>query len=143
MIQIFSYSALSYMEFKYQKTLTTTKLGFSGHVYRLITGSTVDVTAVVCNYILDTVKVPSRALPSGSREAGRDWPPHREPEDCSSHTLLHASLSGGWGEGRIIYHGVTQAIFYVFDVNHGQMQLGTIFQNLKSLTMKETNEPCL
>lgn len=70
MIRIFPYSAIPFMEFEHYKTLTTAKPGFSGHVYRLITGSTADVTAVICTYLLATVKVPSRALPTGPREAG-------------------------------------------------------------------------
>ncbi|XP_060141860.1 DNA replication ATP-dependent helicase/nuclease DNA2 isoform X1 [Globicephala melas] len=57
MIRIFPYGAIQFMAFEHYKTLITTKLGVSGHVHRLMAGSMAGMTAVICTYPLDMVRV--------------------------------------------------------------------------------------
>ncbi|KAF6109577.1 hypothetical protein HJG60_010845 [Phyllostomus discolor] len=57
MIRIFPYGAIQFMAFEHYKTLITTKLGISGHVHRLMAGSMAGMTAVICTYPLDMVRV--------------------------------------------------------------------------------------
>ncbi|KAF4018865.1 hypothetical protein G4228_010953 [Cervus hanglu yarkandensis] len=57
MIRIFPYGAIQFMAFEQYKTLITTKLGVSGHVHRLMAGSMAGMTAVICTYPLDMVRV--------------------------------------------------------------------------------------
>lgn len=57
MIRIFPYGAIQFMAFEHYKTLITTKLGVSGHVHRLMAGSLAGMTAVICTYPLDMVRV--------------------------------------------------------------------------------------
>ncbi|OBS78951.1 hypothetical protein A6R68_18637 [Neotoma lepida] len=45
------------MAFEHYKTFITTKLGVSGHVHRLMAGSMAGMTAVICTYPLDVVRV--------------------------------------------------------------------------------------
>lgn len=49
--------AIQFMVFEHCKTLLTTKLGISGRVHRLTAGSMAGITAVVCIYALDMVRV--------------------------------------------------------------------------------------
>uniref|UniRef100_A0A8C2VYR1 Solute carrier family 25 member 16 n=1 Tax=Chinchilla lanigera TaxID=34839 RepID=A0A8C2VYR1_CHILA len=57
MIRIFPYGAIQFMAFEQYKMLITTKLGISGHVHRLMAGSLAGMTAVICTYPLDVVRV--------------------------------------------------------------------------------------
>lgn len=57
MIRIFPYGAIQFMAFEHYKTFITTKLGVSGHVHRLMAGSMAGMTAVICTYPLDVVRV--------------------------------------------------------------------------------------
>ncbi|XP_004470580.1 solute carrier family 25 member 16 isoform X1 [Dasypus novemcinctus] len=57
MIRIFPYGAIQFMAFEHYKMLITTKLGISGHVHRLMAGSMAGMTAVICTYPLDMVRV--------------------------------------------------------------------------------------
>ncbi|EPQ14276.1 Graves disease carrier protein [Myotis brandtii] len=57
MIRIFPYGAIQFMAFEHYKTFITTKLGISGHVHRLMAGSMAGMTAVICTYPLDMVRV--------------------------------------------------------------------------------------
>ncbi|XP_064125709.1 DNA replication ATP-dependent helicase/nuclease DNA2 isoform X2 [Loxodonta africana] len=57
MIRIFPYGAIQFMAFEQYKKLITTKLGVSGHVHRLMAGSMAGMTAVICTYPLDMVRV--------------------------------------------------------------------------------------
>uniref|UniRef100_A0A2K5C6Y8 Solute carrier family 25 member 16 n=1 Tax=Aotus nancymaae TaxID=37293 RepID=A0A2K5C6Y8_AOTNA len=57
MIRIFPYGAIQFMAFEHYKTFITTKLGVSGHVHRLMAGSMAGMTAVICTYPLDMVRV--------------------------------------------------------------------------------------
>jgi solute carrier family 25 protein 16 len=58
MIRIFPYGAIQLMVFEHYKTFVTTKLGVSGHVHILMAGSVAGMTAVICTYPLDMVRVP-------------------------------------------------------------------------------------
>uniref|UniRef100_A0A8C5XH75 Solute carrier family 25 member 16 n=1 Tax=Microcebus murinus TaxID=30608 RepID=A0A8C5XH75_MICMU len=51
------YKGNDFMAFEHYKTLITTKLGVSGHVHRLTAGSMADMTAVICTYPLDMVRM--------------------------------------------------------------------------------------
>uniref|UniRef100_A0A8C6GVB7 Graves disease carrier protein n=1 Tax=Mus spicilegus TaxID=10103 RepID=A0A8C6GVB7_MUSSI len=57
MIRIFPYGAIQFMAFEHYKTFITTKLGVSGHVHRLMAGSMAGMTAVICTYPLDVIRV--------------------------------------------------------------------------------------
>ncbi|KAM5245382.1 solute carrier family 25 member 16 isoform 3-T3 [Hipposideros larvatus] len=57
MIRIFPYGAIQFMAFEHYRTFITTKLGISGHVHRLMAGSMAGMTAVICTYPLDMVRV--------------------------------------------------------------------------------------
>uniref|UniRef100_A0A8D0L231 Solute carrier family 25 member 16 n=1 Tax=Sphenodon punctatus TaxID=8508 RepID=A0A8D0L231_SPHPU len=57
MIRIFPYGAIQFMAFDQYKKLIKKELGISGHVHRLMAGSMAGITAVICTYPLDMVRV--------------------------------------------------------------------------------------
>ncbi|XP_026707744.1 graves disease carrier protein isoform X1 [Athene cunicularia] len=57
MIRIFPYGAIQFMAFDQYKKVIKKQLGISGHVHRLMAGSMAGITAVICTYPLDMVRV--------------------------------------------------------------------------------------
>ncbi|XP_010137013.1 PREDICTED: graves disease carrier protein [Buceros rhinoceros silvestris] len=57
MIRIFPYGAIQFMAFDQYKKIIKKQLGISGHVHRLMAGSMAGITAVICTYPLDMVRV--------------------------------------------------------------------------------------
>lgn len=57
MVRIFPYGAIQFMAFDQYKKLLSKKLGISGHVHRLMAGSMAGITAVICTYPLDVIRV--------------------------------------------------------------------------------------
>ncbi|XP_035185905.1 graves disease carrier protein isoform X2 [Oxyura jamaicensis] len=57
MIRIFPYGAIQFMAFDQYKKVIKKHLGISGHVHRLMAGSMAGITAVICTYPLDMVRV--------------------------------------------------------------------------------------
>ncbi|XP_040420170.1 graves disease carrier protein isoform X2 [Cygnus olor] len=57
MIRIFPYGAIQFMAFDQYKKVIRKHLGISGHVHRLMAGSMAGITAVICTYPLDMVRV--------------------------------------------------------------------------------------
>ncbi|XP_025915744.1 graves disease carrier protein isoform X3 [Apteryx rowi] len=57
MIRIFPYGAIQFMAFDQYKKVIKKQLGISGHVHQLMAGSMAGITAVICTYPLDMVRV--------------------------------------------------------------------------------------
>ncbi|XP_053161316.1 solute carrier family 25 member 16 isoform X1 [Hemicordylus capensis] len=57
MIRIFPYGAIQFTAFGQYKKMIKKKLGISGHIHRLMAGSMAGITAVICTYPLDMVRV--------------------------------------------------------------------------------------
>ncbi|XP_064418712.1 graves disease carrier protein isoform X2 [Latimeria chalumnae] len=57
MVRIFPYGAIQFMSFDQYKKLLSKRLGISGHVHRLMAGSMAGITAVICTYPLDMIRV--------------------------------------------------------------------------------------
>ncbi|XP_046691552.1 graves disease carrier protein isoform X1 [Silurus meridionalis] len=57
MVRIFPYGAIQFMAFDNYKKFLSTQLGISGHVHRLMAGSMAGMTAVICTYPLDVIRV--------------------------------------------------------------------------------------
>ncbi|KAL4640663.1 graves disease carrier protein-like [Arapaima gigas] len=57
MVRIFPYGAIQFMAFDNYRKLLSKKLGITGHIHRLMAGSMAGITAVICTYPLDVVRV--------------------------------------------------------------------------------------
>ncbi|XP_028651772.1 graves disease carrier protein [Erpetoichthys calabaricus] len=57
MVRVFPYGAIQFMSFERYKRILRKKFGISGHVHRLMAGSMAGITAVICTYPLDVVRV--------------------------------------------------------------------------------------
>ncbi|OWK07711.1 SLC25A16, partial [Cervus elaphus hippelaphus] len=155
MIRIFPYGAIQFMAFEQYKTLITTKLGVSGHVHRLMAGSMAGMTAVICTYPLDMVRVRLAFQVKGEHTYTgiihafktiyakrldayyiRNGSICRPSSDNPNVLVLktHINLLCGGVAGAI-----AQTISYPFDVTRRRMQLGTVLPEFeKCLTMRET-----
>ncbi|GAB5578422.1 mitochondrial coenzyme A transporter SLC25A42 isoform X1 [Prionailurus iriomotensis] len=133
MIRIFPYGAIQFMAFEHYKTVITTKLGVSGHVHRLMAGSMAGMTAVICTYPLDMVRVRLAFQVKGE---------HTYTGIIHAFKTIYAKEGGFLG----FYRGLMPTILgmapyavYPFDVTRRRMQLGTVLPEFeKCLTMWET-----
>ncbi|XP_040035106.1 solute carrier family 25 member 16 [Gasterosteus aculeatus] len=57
MVRIFPYGAIQFMAFDKYKKLLSKRVGISGHIHRLMAGSMAGMTAVICTYPLDVIRV--------------------------------------------------------------------------------------
>ncbi|XP_029103241.1 graves disease carrier protein-like isoform X1 [Scleropages formosus] len=57
MVRIFPYGAIQFTAFENYKKLLSQQLGISEHIHRLMAGSMAGITAVICTYPLDVVRV--------------------------------------------------------------------------------------
>ncbi|KAF3708220.1 Graves disease carrier protein [Channa argus] len=57
MVRIFPYGAIQFMAFDNYKKFLSKKIGISGHIHRLMAGSMAGMTAVICTYPLDVIRV--------------------------------------------------------------------------------------
>ncbi|XP_006728977.1 graves disease carrier protein [Leptonychotes weddellii] len=139
MIRIFPYGAIQFMAFEHYKTLITTKLGVSGHVHRLMAGSMAGMTAVICTYPLDMVRVRLAFQVKGE---------HTYTGIIHAFKTIYAKEGGFLGFyrglmptilGMAPYAGIFKFGIYPFDVTRRRMQLGTVLPEYeKCLTMWET-----
>lgn len=56
MVRIFPYGAIQFMAFEKYEKLLSKKLGISGHIHHLLSGSMAGMTAVICTYPLDVIR---------------------------------------------------------------------------------------
>ncbi|XP_007897336.1 graves disease carrier protein [Callorhinchus milii] len=57
MIRIFPYGAIQFMSFNHYRKFVNETIGISGHIHRLMAGSMAGITAVLCTYPLDVIRV--------------------------------------------------------------------------------------
>ncbi|NXW31658.1 GDC protein, partial [Phaetusa simplex] len=155
MIRIFPYGAIQFMAFdQYKKVVIKKQLGISGHVHRLMAGSMAGITAVICTYPLDMVRVRLAFQVKGehkymgiihafkmiyTKEGGfsgfyRGLMPTVVGMAPYAVLKTHVNLLCGGIAGAI-----AQTISYPLDVTRRRMQLGAVLPDSeKCLTMVQT-----